>query len=116
MNRFRSRLTLSLAVAGLVVSACGNSEHFRSDGWKTGDQRHRGRMVRDLIGSHVLVGKSKAMVADLLGPSDSEDPASTHQIYIVDLGHKFGSRPWLYQLHVEFSGDPPVVAKVWYAD
>lgn len=72
--------------------------------------------MRDLVKSEVLVGKSKEMVADLLGPPDSEDQASPHQIYMVDLGHKFGSKPWLYQLHVEFSGDPPVAAKVWYAD
>lgn len=113
---FRSPLTLILAVAVLLASACGNSEHFRSDGWKAGDQRQRGHMVRDLVGSQVLLGKSRSMVADLLGPSDSEDQTSPDQMYMVDLGHKFGSRPWLYQLHVEFSGDPPVVARVWYAD
>ena len=71
-------------------------------------------MVRDLVGSRVLDGKTKAAVADLLGPPDSED--QVHQVYLVDLGHRFGSKPWLYQLHVEFAADPPVVAKVWYAD
>ena len=115
-RRFRWRLGLFLAVAGLAASACGNSEPFRSAGWKAGDQRQRGRMVKDLVSSQVLVGKSKAMVADLLGPPDSEDQAGLHQAYKVDLGMKFGSNPWLYQLHVEFSGDPPVAVKAWYAD
>ena len=99
-----------------MLSACGNSEHFSQDSWKRGGQRQRGRMVRDLVESEVLVGETRAEVADLLGPPDSEDQAGMHQVYMVDLGHRFGSKPWLYQLHVEFSADPPVVVKAWYAD
>ena len=109
-------VTALFLVIGLLVSGCSNSATFDPEIWKHGNHRQRGKMVRELIRSEILVGKTKEEVTDLLGPPDSGAEETQDLFYIVDLGYRFGSKPWTYQFHVKFSSEHDVVETVWYAD
>ena len=116
VRSYRLALLSVFLVVGFLISGCSNSETFEPEVWKRGDHRQRGKMVKALVRSEILVGKTKEEVTDLLGPSDSQHEEGRDQVYIVDLGHKFGSDPWTYQLHVRFSAEHDVVETVWYTD
>jgi hypothetical protein len=85
---------------------------FDSSGWIEGSTRERGMMVRDLIKGGMLAKKSKEEVRVMLGEPDSEGDDSFR--YWIDIGHTFGSTPWLYYLSVEFEDGR--VRDVYYTD
>jgi hypothetical protein len=59
-----------LAIGALWVGP-GDNEPFVAEGWRRGDVRARGSMVRDLEVSGLLQGKARAEVLSLLGPPDA---------------------------------------------
>lgn len=77
-------LTLTIFLFGLFT-ACGfiiNNDQFDSAKWKRGDARTKGKMVYDLQKSKILIGKTKAEVAELLGKDDY--PSENRKIYEID--------------------------------
>ena len=95
-----------------LLSACSNNKPFNSEAWLKGDRRVRGQMTHSLKDGRILEGKSRPEVIAMLGKPDGE--YSEVLIYQVDLGHKFGSSPWLYQLNVALEGGK--VARVGLTD
>ena len=57
-------------------------------------------MVNDLLRSGRLTGRDKSGVREMLGPplAERDDDWS----YQVDIGHRFGSSPWFYDLRILF--------------
>ncbi|QDV35895.1 hypothetical protein [Tautonia plasticadhaerens] len=112
----RRRLDVILFAVGLLVASAAvivrltpplyepffAAREFDAPGWRAGDRLDRGRMTRDLESSGRLLGLDRGQVLDLLGPPD--DRTEDSMSYSVDLGHRFGSTPWLYRLRVEFEG------------
>ena len=84
----------------LLLAACFNNESFNSERWIRGDIRVRGRMVRDLRSTRLLEGKTEAEIISLLGEPDYRSELRPAWVYKVDIGHKFGSGPWTYDLFV----------------
>jgi hypothetical protein len=71
-----------------------------SEKWIAGDARVRGEMVRDLIASKRLDGKTRSQVETLLGPPTYD--ATNRTSYVVDIGYRWGSRAWNYSLCISF--------------
>ena len=71
-------------------------------------------MVKDLVRSEILIGKTLDEILELLGTPDYESDLTLS--YTIDRGHKFGSKPWLYTLHVRCSSDSGTVEVAWYDD
>ena len=61
-----------------------NREPFKADEWKSGTQRDRGRMVRDLIDSDTLIGLQKHEIVALLDSSDRVSPYKNSVAYWVN--------------------------------
>ena len=97
---------LLLLFGGFFLSGCSNNKPFNSEVWLKGDQRVRGQMASSLKDNRILEGKSRSEVIAMLGKPDGE--YSEVVTYQVDLGHKFGSSPWLYQLNVAFEDSKAV--------
>ena len=72
---------------------------FVQQEWLAGDVRARGKMVHDLIDRKLLDGEARSDVVALLGAPDHSSTGSLS--YTVDIGHKFGSGPWTYQLLIQ---------------
>jgi hypothetical protein len=82
MKALRKPIFIVLAVLMLGILAGGGyiayfylahtPIKFSSEGWKQGDALTRGRMLKDLRESGILIGKTKQQVTDLLGPPDTE--------------------------------------------
>jgi hypothetical protein len=106
-------LKLVFSDATAVVQSI-NPSRFDAATWRTGDLRTRGTMVRDLIERELLIGKSRQEAVGLLGPPDQE--AERLLTYNVDLGHKFGSTPWLYALQLRIDAASGRVLEAWYTD
>lgn len=79
----------SLLAVGFVclLAACGNSRPFDSAAWRQGDPRVRGRMVEDLVGSKMLVGRSGDEVQRSLGRPENEHPGAL--VYQINMGMPF---------------------------
>jgi len=73
---------------------------FSSERWLTGDARARGRMVRDLLRSRLLEGKTDAEVEKLLGAADFYKYSGYDRIYRVDIGYRWIFQPILYEFSV----------------
>ena len=76
---------------------------FDSREWHEGTALQRGRMAHDLASSGRLHGLTQKEVIEILGVPD-------HQLtigfgYTVDIGHRFGSTPWLYTLVIRVDDD-----------
>jgi hypothetical protein len=73
-------------------------EPFSSEKWITGDARTRGRMLRDLLNSGLLRGKTVAEIEKILGPGDVShgDFIGPTPGYRVDIGYRWVTRPILY--------------------
>jgi hypothetical protein len=95
-----------------LLLACSNNKPFDSEAWLKGDRKVRGQMAHSLRDGRILEGKCQTEVIAVLGNPDGE--YSEVLIYQVDLGHKFGSSPWLYQMNVAFEGGK--VARVGLTD
>jgi hypothetical protein len=104
-----------VAVALLVITIAGVcyctplldilflDEPFSSEKWLTGDARTRGRMVRDLLKSGLLRGKTVAEIEEILGPGDVShgDFIGLTPGYRVDIGYRWLIRPVLFTLWVD---------------
>ena len=100
-NNSQMKLILTICLclyAACLLSSCSNNKPFNSETWLKGDMRVRGQMVHSLKDGRILEGKSRQEVITLLGKPESE--YSDVLVYQVDLGHKFVSSPWLYQMNV----------------
>ena len=109
--------TLVLLLVFCFSTACDftlNNLKFDSGKWKTADLRTKGRMFRDLRDSRILEGKTKVEIDNLLGKPTFENPNTW--VYKIDLGHKFGSTAWTYNLNVEFDQTTKTVQKVYAND
>ena len=83
MKALRKTILVVLAILVLGILAGGGYiayyylSHtpikFSSEGWKQGDAVTRGRMLKDLRESGILIGKTKQQVIDLLGSPDTEE-------------------------------------------
>ena len=99
----KSRKLAPLLVIALgLIYSCGifDRKSFDAAAWRVNGQRERGRMVRDLKASKILNDKTRVEVIEMLGTPDSETEQTI--TYVVDVGHKFGSNPWLYNFSVIF--------------
>jgi len=106
-------LKLVFSDAASVVQSF-NPSRFDAATWRTGNLRTRGTMVRDLIDRELLIGKSRQEAVALLGPPDQE--AERLLTYKVDLGHKFGSTPWLYAFQLRIDAATGRVFEAWHSD
>ena len=95
-------LTSLLIIASAFSYSCGifDRKSFDAVAWRVNGQRERGRMVRDLKVSKIINDKTRVEVIEMLGTPDSETEQTV--TYLVDVGHKFGSNPWLYNFSVIF--------------
>ncbi len=101
-------IAVIVVVAGAVVFGptmlhSMSKRSFDSNEWKSSDQRVRGQMVEDLEAGKTLDGLWRREVVKLLGSPDLDE--GSHISYDIDLGHRFGSTPWLYRFKIEFSGE-----------
>jgi hypothetical protein len=75
-----------------IVCSCGGperywpTEKFDTHSWKSSSESERHRFVKDIVASKVLIGKTKAQVTDLLGPSSPSEPSSSLLHYVVKVG------------------------------
>jgi hypothetical protein len=81
--------------------------------WLQGGIRVRGQMVHDLVDRKLLDGKEQSQVVALLGAPDQSSTGSIS--YTVDIGHKFGSDPWTYELSIRMD-DSGRVKDYWLHD
>jgi hypothetical protein len=98
-------ITVSLAVFVTAIAALcfrpgPRSLPFNSAQWKVGDEVLRGKMVRELPGSPLLLGKDDKQVLEVLGKPDGM--SETKWAYHVDTGIRFLDRKWPYSLTVTF--------------
>jgi len=63
-------------------------------------------MARDLASGRHLEGKTRVEVLSLLGPADQNHDGTL--VYKVDLGYRFASSPWLYDLVLRFGDSSKV--------
>jgi hypothetical protein len=108
---------LLLVLIFCFLTACDftlNNLKFDADKWKNADLRTRGRMLKDLKNSKILEGKTKSEVEELLGRPNSNIP--NNWVYKIDLGHKFGSHAWTYNLNVEFHTEAETVKRIYEND
>ncbi len=106
-----SRYTLT-AAALLAAAAVGlyaplipvplSASNFSSEGWVRGDVQARGRMARDFISSHRLMGKSPAEVRAVLGAPDIERFGGQTIRFRADVGSRSATRSYLSDLVVRF--------------
>ena len=93
-------ILVSAVFVKLFVYDFRPSKRFVSAVWIAGNERLRGQMVNSLIGSHLLEGKGSNEVVNLIGLADN---AGTNRWrYHVDVGLRFGGRPWRYDLILDF--------------
>jgi hypothetical protein len=118
-------LLVALALAGLLAlmllsadlrywSEFFSPTPFEAPAWRSGGERERGAMVRDLIDRELLIGKTRAEAIEILGPP--EDESDERLLYVIDIGQRFASTPWRYALHVRLDAQSERVREVWYSD
>lgn len=110
-------LIASVAVCGVWL--LGHQGAFESQAWRTGNERVRQAMLKDLIHSRILDGLPADKVLQLLGPPGSGSPApiagketlwTYHNVRIERMP------PNAYHLYIVFSGDPPRVTSYFQDD
>lgn len=107
----RLRITAILALM-IVAIGLGSStpvldmlvfdQAFSAEAWRKGDARTRGLMVRDLLRSGLLRGKTVAEIEELLGPGDVSgfDFLGDVPGYRVDIGYRWLFRPVQFTLWI----------------
>jgi hypothetical protein len=100
-------LALIVVVVGLLsctplLDILFFDQPFAAEAWRKGDSRTRGLMVRDLLRSGLLRGKTVAEIEIMLGPGDESgiDFIGTTPGYRVDIGYRWLFQPVLYTLWV----------------
>ena len=127
-RRWFRKLALSTLLAGAALvlavklvfedgtSIVQSISPSRFDGavWRAGDLRTRGTLVRDLVDRELLIGTSRKSAVALLGPPDNQ--SDSELIYRVDLGHRFGSKPWLYTFRLQIDATSGRIVWAGYTD
>ena len=107
---------IALPVIPVISQVLYSSRSFEADHWRSGDVRQRARMVSDLLRREVLSGKSRAEIADLLGPPDGEGAVVWEYDYIYGdlIGDAFELpfSGWRYSMCVRFDHAPGSVSDV----
>jgi hypothetical protein len=99
---------LIILLALLCLSSCRKKvvpEPFDSTKWLVGDEEAKGKMSKDLVSSRLLIGKNKTEVLELLGTPSYTNDISNIFSYKVDLGYKYGSDKWFYELKLFFTNE-----------
>ena len=91
---------------------------FAAKKWQEGNARDRGEMVEDLLAKDLLNGKSEEQVLALLGSADhgTRRTKDFDLCYEVDVGMRFGFRPWWYVLCVCFDSSTDKVTAAYCDD
>jgi hypothetical protein len=105
-------LTACLILYFLYYTNRSQQLEFDSEQWKTGDKKVRASMVR------ILIGKNQDEVKNLLGEPDrkTDNERVNEYIYLVDLGHKYGSDPWYYFYKVRFDQEKSTAQESFLTD
>jgi hypothetical protein len=104
-------ILLSVFVSCSDNSKESNEIPFDSNQWKTGDQRVRARMSRDLLEKNILIGKNEGEILDILGsPDDKRPDRFTYFLETEFMG------PWRMFLNVDFKDSTKRVYSVWITD
>jgi len=118
MIRVQAILTI---IMSLTILSCGtnndsnnNDLEFKSENWKSGDMRTKGKMTENILNDSLLIGKTKAEVLEMLGEPDQQTTSRLH--YTVDPGIEYMNEPWTYWLTVDFDTTNQKVKDVWLAD
>ena len=100
----------------LFVSCSENSKEsneipFDSNQWKSGNQRVRAKMSRDLLEKNILSGKNEGEILDILGSPDEKSPNRfTYFLETEFMG------PWRMFLNVDFEDSTKRVYTAWITD
>ncbi len=62
---------------------------FSREAWSIADAEQRGYMVKDLLASHVLDGKTRSDVSDLLGSKDQPSEYMTYDVGYMGYNKNF---------------------------
>jgi hypothetical protein len=107
--RLSSRFIIAtLVLISVVFSYVGyqlfiSTKSFDHEIWRKADAQQRGKMVRELQSSEILIGLTRDEVLNLLGPSENSlRMEQSVLIYAVDVGTRFGSDPWKYTFVIQF--------------
>ena len=105
-----------IILLNLFVSCSDNSKKsneipFDSKQWKSGDQRVRAQMSRDLLDKNILFGKNEGEILDILGSPDEKSPYRfTYFLETEFMG------PWRMFLNVDFKDSTKIVYSAWITD
>lgn len=82
-----------------------NETTFEKQEWQKGNERSRGAMTNDIIGSDTLLNETESTVVELLGTPDLKNDSLL--IYNVDMGDdmSISGDSWPYNLIVKLSAD-----------
>jgi hypothetical protein len=97
-----SSMFIFLIIIGFLIIGIPllKEKDFDVELWIRGDEKVRGKMVRDLIKKRTLDGRTKDEVIDLLGPPAVSDGVL---IYTIEKEHSFLSIYWPYALKIYFN-------------
>ena len=105
-KRLRATRWVYPVLIGFIVCSCDGpedywpAEKFDARAWKSSDLGERHKFVKDIVASKVLIGKTKAQVTELLGPSSPSEPYLLQ--YVVKLGgYGFDQ---VFTLRIRFEG------------
>jgi len=109
-----SSVCIFLIIIGIIIIGVPllKEKDFDGELWIRGDEKVRGKMVRDLIRKKTLDGRTKDEVVDLLGPPTVSDGVL---IYTIEKGHSFLSFEWPYALKIYFD-EEGVVERYYVTD
>jgi len=112
LSIFSSVLIFLIIIGFLIIGIpLLKEKYFDGELWICGDEKVRGRMVRDLTRKKILDGMTKNKVVDLLGPPTVSDGAL---IYTIEKGNSFLSE-WPSALKIYFD-EEDVVERYYITD
>ena len=104
-------ILLNLFASCIDNSKESNEIPFDSNQWKSGDQRVRANMSRDLLEKNILFGKNEGEILDILGSPDEKSPNRfTYFLETEFMG------PWRMFLNVDFEDSTKRVNMAWITD
>ena len=116
-KRFNNIFIFFIFILLALFVCCGenskesNEIPFDSNQWKSGNQRVRAKMSRDLLEKNILSGKNEGEILDILGSPDEKSPNRfTYFLETEFMG------PWRMFLNVDFKDSTKRVYSAWITD